>query len=263
MAVKKIHELTNEALTANDDDFFVIDVDNGDGSYTTKKIKKSNIPTGAPTGANTSQIAKTGQTTSYATGDDGDEQRGRDFFKLDEPNHFGHTWRFTGITGSYFDIDTLQYKNADGSVIGTGAVARSTAFPNYILLDHSTLQPNGNLNGYYLTSSWTGEANLSFTTAQTFASGLTVDTFTGWSVCNIRELIDTFFWWDVKMFPPLLDTLTTSGTTYVVSDTTATYDTGLNYYIRLDAKLMNTWDKTSTNPIVTRIFVRTFNTSEL
>ena len=113
MAVKKIHELTNEALTANDDDFFVIDVDNGDGSFTTKKIKKSNIPTGT----NSSPVMKTGLLTSYTTGDDGNTRRGRysNFFTLDFTNPFGNTRRFNGINGGYPDQDqrTIQRRNGN------------------------------------------------------------------------------------------------------------------------------------------------------
>lgn len=212
---------------------------------------------------NTSQISKTGQTISYATGDDGDEQRGRDFFKLDEPNHFGHIWRFTGINGAYFDMDTLQFKNADGSVIG-GVLPRSTAFPNRLLVDHATRQPNGNLNMYYLGDTWSGEANLDFTTAQTFASGLTVAGYSGWKVCNIRELIDSFFWWDSRMFPPLQDGVQNSGTIVIVSSTTTTYSSSTLEGIRIDtAKMMFTWSKTSTGGNITRIFVRVTNISEL
>jgi len=44
---------------------------------------------------------KTGQTTSFATGDDGDREDGRgvDFFTLDCNNSFGNTNRFTDING--------------------------------------------------------------------------------------------------------------------------------------------------------------------
>lgn len=40
---KKIHELSNEALSVGADDFFVLDVDDGGGNYTTSKIKGSNL----------------------------------------------------------------------------------------------------------------------------------------------------------------------------------------------------------------------------
>jgi hypothetical protein len=259
---REINEL-NEATSVADDDFLVVDVDNGDGTFSTKKIRKSNL---ASAQANTSQTAQTGQNIVYQTGDDGGEQRGRDFFKLDEPNHFGNIWRFTGLTGSYFDMDTNEYKQANGTVIGTGGTARATAFPDKLLLDHSTRQPNGNLSMFYLgsTSDWTGEPNLTFATGQTFANTLTVAGFSGWSVCNIRELYDAFMYYRSNMFPPLVAAVENSGTILIVSDTTATYATDFTYFIRIDpVKLQDIWHKTATGSNITRIFIRTTNISEL
>ena len=52
------------------------------------------VTVAAPAGAT---LMKTGQTTSYRTGDDGDLEAGRatDFFTLASNNPFGNTNRFT------------------------------------------------------------------------------------------------------------------------------------------------------------------------
>ena len=80
-------------------------------------------------------LMKTGQTTSYATGDDGDIEAGRatDFFTLSNANPFGSTARFTDELGgsTYANnivIDWSTYDNIAGTVLGyyrtplTGAV---------------------------------------------------------------------------------------------------------------------------------------------
>ena len=70
-------------------------------------------------------LMKTGQTTSYATGDDGDLEAGRatDFFTLANNNPFGNTNRFTDELGgtSYANdivIDWSTYDNIGGTVLG-------------------------------------------------------------------------------------------------------------------------------------------------
>jgi hypothetical protein len=76
----------------------------------------------APSGR---ELMKTGQTTSYRTGDDGDLQEGRDvdFFTLDYTNPFGNTNRFTDELGGqdYTDdivIDWSTYNAVTGKVLG-------------------------------------------------------------------------------------------------------------------------------------------------
>ncbi len=76
----------------------------------------------APSGR---ELMKTGQTTSYRTGDDGDLQEGRDvdFFTLDYINPFGNTNRFTDELGgtAYANnivIDWSTYNAATGKVLG-------------------------------------------------------------------------------------------------------------------------------------------------
>lgn len=81
---------------------------------------KSNIVT--PVGAT---LMKTGQTTSFRTGDDGDLEAGRatDFFTLGTNNPFGNTNRFTDELGgnTYTNdivIDWSTYDNVAGTVLG-------------------------------------------------------------------------------------------------------------------------------------------------
>ena len=76
----------------------------------------------APVGAT---LMKTGQTTSYATNDDGDLEAGRatDFFTLLNNNPFGNTNRFTDELGgqTYTNdivIDWSTYDNIAGTVLG-------------------------------------------------------------------------------------------------------------------------------------------------
>jgi hypothetical protein len=70
-------------------------------------------------------LMKTGQTTSYRTGDDGDLEAGRatDFFTLATNNPFGNTNRFTDELGgsTYANdivIDWSTYDNIAGTVLG-------------------------------------------------------------------------------------------------------------------------------------------------
>ncbi len=70
-------------------------------------------------------LMKTGQTTSYRTGDDGDLQEGRetDFFTLEYNNPFGNTNRFTDELGgqTYTNnivIDWSTYNAVTGKVLG-------------------------------------------------------------------------------------------------------------------------------------------------
>ena len=70
-------------------------------------------------------LMKSGQTTSYRTGDDGDIEAGRatDFFTLSTNNPFGNTNRFTDeLGGSTYTnnivIDWSTYDNGAGTVLG-------------------------------------------------------------------------------------------------------------------------------------------------
>jgi hypothetical protein len=67
------------------------------------------------------KLMKTGQTTSYRTGDDGDLEVGRnvDFFTLAENNPFGNTDRFTDELGgqTYTDNIVIDWSTYDGSTV--------------------------------------------------------------------------------------------------------------------------------------------------
>jgi hypothetical protein len=69
----------------------------------------------------TAKLMKTGQTTSYRTGDDGDLQEGRnvDFFTLAENNPFGNTNRFTDELGgsTYTNNIVIDWSTYDGSTV--------------------------------------------------------------------------------------------------------------------------------------------------
>jgi hypothetical protein len=64
---------------------------------------------------------KTGQTTSYRTGDDGDLEEGRatDFFTLASNNPFGNTNRFTDELGgsTYTNDIVIDWSTYDGSTV--------------------------------------------------------------------------------------------------------------------------------------------------
>lgn len=109
-------------------------------------------------------LMKTGQTTSYRTGDDGDLEAGRatDFFTLSTNNPFGNTNRFTDELGG-------------------------STYTNNIVIDWSTYDNiGGTVLGYY-----TGDSNTARTwnNAIDWGVALSVGTFTtGWRLTNLNEL---------------------------------------------------------------------------
>ena len=108
------------------------------------------------------KLMKTNQTTSYATGDDGDLQQGRlnSFFILNSNNVFGTNERFTD------DIGTQAYSNR-------------------IAIDHST--DNGTeILGFFADSTGT---NRTWEDSIDWALSVSVGTFTsGWSLPNKRQM---------------------------------------------------------------------------
>lgn len=116
----------------------------------------------------TAKLLKTGQTTSFRTGDDGDLEAGRatSFTVLAENNPFGNTNRFTDELGgqTYTNRIRIDWNTYDGSTV----------------------------LGYYQLSS-----PLLQTWAQAidWAYLLTVSTFTsGWRLPNINELMNLMNW---------------------------------------------------------------------
>lgn len=80
-----------------------------------------NIQVPAAVSRSTAKLMKTGQTTSYRTGDDGDLEAGRnvDFFTLAENNPFGTTDRFTDELGgqTYTNDIVIDWSTYDGSTV--------------------------------------------------------------------------------------------------------------------------------------------------
>lgn len=116
----------------------------------------------------TAKLMKTGQTTSYRTGDDGDIEAGRatSFTVLAENNPFGNTNRFTDELGG-------------------------TTYTNRIRIDWSTYDGSTVLGYYQLASPLLQTWNQ----AIDWAYLLTVSTFTtGWRLPNINEVMGLMNW---------------------------------------------------------------------
>jgi hypothetical protein len=115
------------------------------------------------------ELLKTGQTTSYRTGDDGDLEEGRavDFFTLDYTNPFGNTNRFTDELGG-------------------------STYANDIVIDWGTYNNvTGKVLGYYLGSL---DVNRIFNAAIDWGVALSIGTFTSnWKLFNRKEL-DNIIW---------------------------------------------------------------------
>jgi hypothetical protein len=119
----------------------------------------------APVGAT---LMKTGQTTSYRTGDDGDLEAGRatSFTVLASNNPFGNTNRFTDTAGGQ-------------------------TYTNRIRIDWSTYDGTTVLGYYQLATP------LSYTWNQAidWALALSISTFTsGWRLPNVKEFMNIMNW---------------------------------------------------------------------
>ena len=129
------------------------------------KIGGGGSSTPAPVGQT---LMKTGQTTSYRTGDDGDIEAGRatSFTVLASNNPFGNTNRFTDEIGGQ-------------------------TYANKIRIDWSTYNGSTVL-GYYQLSS-----PLLYTWSQSidWALALSIGSFTsGWALPNINQLMNIMNW---------------------------------------------------------------------
>ena len=108
-------------------------------------------PTPAPVGAT---LMKTGQTTSYRTGDDGDLEAGRatSFTTLASNNPFGNTNRFTDELGTqtYTNNIVIDWSTYDGNtVLGISRVAIATGQTWNTAIDNSLSYSVGSF-----TSGW-------------------------------------------------------------------------------------------------------------
>jgi hypothetical protein len=167
--------------SGNTQDIELLD-QNGD-PITPDDVTGNVITVGIPTGGtNSAPLMKTGQTTSYRTGDDGDIQAGRDvdWYTLDFVNFFGHSWRFTGITGGY--QDTSNVIRDKFGVITSSALA----FPSDIVLDWSTYNSQtGEVLGYRRVSIGNFNRNNGIDACLVYSVGAFTS---GWRMINKKEL---------------------------------------------------------------------------
>ena len=123
-----------------------------------------NIEVPAAVSRTTAQLMKTGQTTSYRTGDDGDLERGRSvsFTVLAENNPFGNTNRFTDELGTqtYTNNIVIDWSTYDGAtVLGWDRISSSAT-----------------------TATWNNSIDA--------ALAVSIGTFTsGWRLVNITEML--------------------------------------------------------------------------
>jgi hypothetical protein len=93
----------------------------------------------APTLPDIGGLYKSGLTTSLITNDEGTTQQGDNpsFLRLNFTNCFGNDYILTGVLGGYQD-EAGVYRLKDGTV----AANRAAAFPDEIVINHSTWRPS-------------------------------------------------------------------------------------------------------------------------
>jgi hypothetical protein len=147
-------------------------------------------------------LLKTGQTTSYSTGDDGATQRGRltSRLVLEKNNPFGNTNRFTNKTGG-------------------------STYPTSVTFDWSTY--NGSTVLAYYFGNMAATRPLATQMTQHLAS--TFDGLTGWYLTNMQEMINILDWGRLAnyqlQYPPFNTNLRyfwvstqTAGTSGIITD---------------------------------------------
>lgn len=116
-------------------------------------IKATAPASSAPVGA---KLPKTGQTTSYATGDDGATQRGRlsSFLVLPSNNPFGNTNRFTSKTGTqtYTNKVAYDWSTYDGTTVLAYYFGDVNTRPWATQCTQYTASTIDGLNGWYLAN---------------------------------------------------------------------------------------------------------------
>jgi hypothetical protein len=210
-------------------------VDTSDAPITPDSVVGNKIVVNTSAGCVTlgAMPLQSGQTTSYATNDDGDLQRGRlvDFNTLPYNNGFGNTNRFTDELGGQ-------------------------TFTNNIVIDWSTWDGGTDVLGYILSIN--SDSNSGTTDWATWISGqpYTTGGFGNWYVVNVAELNTLLNW----SFNTGLDGYPfnnpTSGDGNFWTSTTWSSNTGHAFY-----KNRNSWEirqitKGNTN---NTMWVRTFS----
>jgi hypothetical protein len=157
------------------------------------------------------KLIKTGQTTSYRTGDDGDIEAGRDvsFLVLPADNPFGNTNRFTDTLGG-------------------------STYANDIVIDWTTYDGTTVL-GYYRVIP---PADVTWNVAIDSALALSVGSYTsGWRLPNKREMENIYNYelTGCMNYPPFNNTNTIWISTTYAAATTLAY-TATSSWINLSAK---------------------------
>jgi len=172
-------------VTVNRDGVFFADVPVSSGGTETVNVPSfaNKLPT------------KSGQTLSYATGDDGDDQRAREtsFFHLTNNNPFGNNRRFTGTNGGYHD--GVDFRDKDGNI-----TTKALAFPNDIMLDWAYVNGD-NLSGqvmmWYINNTTTNlvpSEDREWENMLILISNLNLGGFINWKMPNILEFMGISFY---------------------------------------------------------------------
>ena len=142
-------------------------VDTGDAPITPDSVVGNKIVVDTSAGCSLKGLLplKSGQTTSYATNDDGDLQRGREV-----------------------DVNTLYYNNGFGTTQRFTDELGGQTFTKNIVIDWGTWDGGTNVNGYILSSN--SDSNSGTTDWATWMSGqpYTTSGFGDWYVVNASEI---------------------------------------------------------------------------
>lgn len=176
---------------------------------------------------------QSGQTTSYASGDDGDLQRGRlvDYSTLPYNNGFGTTERFTDELGGQ-------------------------TFTNNIIIDWSTWDGGTDVNGYIFSKN--SDSNTATTDWATWMAGqpYTTDGFGDWYVINAAEM-NTLFNYELSASLngyPFYQGATGSDKYY--TSTTSASNTSQAFY---KDRYRENLDRSNKTALLSAMWVRTFN----
>jgi len=142
-------------------------VDTSDAPITPDSVVGNKIVVDTSAGCSSKGLLplKSGQTTSYATGDDGDLQRGREV-----------------------DVNTLFYNNGFGNTERFTDEFGGQTFTKNIVIDWGTWDGGTNVNGYILSSN--SDSNNGIADWTTWMSGqpYTTGGFGNWYVVNASEM---------------------------------------------------------------------------
>jgi hypothetical protein len=213
-------------VTVNRDGVFFADVPVSSGGTETVNVPSfaNKLPT------------KSGQTLSYATGDDGDDQRAREtsFFHLTNNNPFGNNRRFTGTTGGYHLNSDNTFRDKDGNV-----TTKALAFPNDIMIDWAYFNGD-NLSGevmmWYLED--TGNLpveNREWLNMISNITALSVGGYTGWKMPNITEYSVILFKNDIDNLFLNYEPFAANGSRIYWSNETVNLDVSRSYRLQTGA----------------------------